>query len=1098
MATGVTPTYSIPFPLFTDPVDVHGDMEDLANRVEDILETKVAANAQNLFSNTNTFEATSSSPVVRIIQNGAGNALEVRDQTSDSTYFLVNADGNVGIGKTSASEKLDVTGNINVDGVLLAGSGSRADFNSSAYTNPIAVFGIDADDYAQVAFKNSSDGNDASTDIIVYSDNGVDAAGYMDMGITSSTFDDPDFTITGPNDGYIFMTAPEVFTETVTNKALTGNVATLTIGANDFRVGMPVTVSGVDSTFNGTYTITARTSTTFSYAKEADNVTSTSATGTAVAGTTGAGNLVIATGDTGTQNKIVFAAGGLASDDTQMSITPNEGVHIDIDTQSTDETNGSLVVAGGVGIAKDLHIAGDLHPLGSVHIESEDGEIHIGPDAHDFALTLTNPAIVVTQDANDYAQIAFQNVNNGADASADFIAYADNGDDDSGYIDMGITSSAFADPLFTVTGPNDGYIFMVAPGGTTGNGDLILATGDTGERNAIVFAAGGLASNNTQMVITPDVNVHVEIDTPSDSPTTGAFTVVGGVGILGDMNVQGNVNINGTITFGGGGTTVETANLNVTDPAIFIGTGSASVTTDLSFVGEYPITISTITKAVSNKAYVKATDLATLTAAAHTFQVGDTVEVADVDTDLDGTFQIYAITTDTFSYKTTTPANNISSTAVSPAGSAVVSLRRRFFGITRDAADGVVKLFHTANEKPTTNVNFSDGTIAFAPLKAGSLELTTALAIAQGGTGHTTASDAINALVPSQTGNTGEYLTTNGTSVSWATVDALPPLIEGSVIECQTAFSLEVVFSERSGTNWIIYADGPAFSSQDIALMNSTFPVGTVITVTDGTDSQTFTVNSLFVSSVFGMSTTTVESSDFNNINSPTTFDSTVLQAGKYLTNDGTTASWGVVDILPTQTSNSGKFLTTNGTVTAWADISGGIAQDSMPTTEIEGQIWLDTNGTTQPTAVELTRWTKTVAEAGTTFSGTGDESTTLSYSPSTEQVYLNGVMLVRGSDYTAASGTSIILGSAAQVGDTLQVLLIPPVNVATVINNSFVNAKGDIVTASADNTPAILSADTDGLYLKLNSSTATGLQWAAVPDPDLTSIEIKAIMGVF
>ena len=999
MATGVTPTYSIPFPLFTDPVDVHGDMEDLANRVEDILETKVAANAQNLFSNTNTFEATSSSPVVKIIQNGGGNALQVQDAASDSTYFFVNADGNVGIGKTTASEKLDVTGNINIDGVLLAGSGSRADFNASAYTNPIAVFGIDADDYAQVAFKNSSDADNASTDIIVYSDNGVDAAGYMDMGITSSTFDDPDFTITGPNDGYIFMTAPAVLTETVTNKALTDNVATLTIGANDFRVGMPVTVSGVDSTFNGTYTITARTSTTFSYAKTASNVPFTSATGTAVAGTTGAGNLVLATGDTGTENKIVFAAGGLSSDSTQMSITPDEGVHIDIDTQSTDSTNGSLVVAGGVGIAKDLHIAGDLHPEGSVHIESAEAEVYLGPDAVAFAATLTNPTLIVTQDANDYAQIAFQNQNNGTDASTDFIAYSDNGDDDSGYIDMGITSSAFADPLFTVTGPNDGYIFMVAPGGTTGNGDLVLATGDTGERNAIVFAAGGLASNNTQMVITPDVNVHVEIDTPSTSPTTGAFTVVGGVGILGDMNVQGNVNINGTITFGGGGTTVETANLNVTDPAIFIGTGSASTTTDLSFVGEYPITISTITKSITNKQYTKSTQLATLTATAHTFQVGDTVIVSGVEADLDGTFQITAVTTDTFSYKTTVPSNNISSTAVSPAGSAVVSLRRRFFGITRDAADGVVKLFQSATDKPTTNVNFSDGTIGFAPLHAGSLSLTTALPISEGGTGHTTSANAINALVPSQTGNSGEFLTTNGTTVSWATVDALP---------------------SQSGNS------------------------------------------------------------------------------GKYLTTDGSTATWAVVDLLPSQTSNAGKFLTTDGTITSWASISGGVAQDSMPTSEIEGQIWLDTNGTTNPTAVELTRWTKTVTEAGTTFTGEGDEATTLSYSPSTEQVYLNGVMLVRGSDYTAASGTSIVLGSAAQVGDTLQVLLIPPVNVATVINNSFVNAKGDIITASADNTPAILSADTDGLYLKLNSSTATGLQWASVPDPDLTSIEIKAIMGVF
>jgi hypothetical protein len=45
-------------------------------------------------------------------------------------------------------------------------------------------------------------------------------------------------------------------------------------------VGFEVTVAGVDATFNGNYTITAVTSTTFSYAKTATNVTSTAATGT--------------------------------------------------------------------------------------------------------------------------------------------------------------------------------------------------------------------------------------------------------------------------------------------------------------------------------------------------------------------------------------------------------------------------------------------------------------------------------------------------------------------------------------------------------------------------------------------------------------------------------------------------------------------------------------------------------------------------------------------------------------------------------------------------------------------------------------------------
>ena len=71
-------------------------------------------------------------------------------------------------------------------------------------------------------------------------------------------------------------------TVSVTNKELTSNVATLTTAvAHGLGVGQVVTVSGVDSTFNGTYTITVvGSTTTFSYAKTATNVTSVAATGT--------------------------------------------------------------------------------------------------------------------------------------------------------------------------------------------------------------------------------------------------------------------------------------------------------------------------------------------------------------------------------------------------------------------------------------------------------------------------------------------------------------------------------------------------------------------------------------------------------------------------------------------------------------------------------------------------------------------------------------------------------------------------------------------------------------------------------------------------
>lgn len=46
---------------------------------------------------------------------------------------------------------------------------------------------------------------------------------------------------------------------------------------------------------------------------------------------------------------------------------------------------------------------------------------------------------------------------------------------------------------------------------------------------------------------------------------------------------------------------------------------------------------------------------------------------------------------------------------------------------------------------------------------------------------------------------------------------------------------------------------------------------------------------------------------------------------------------------------------------------------------------------------------------------------------------------------------------------------------------NTF-NAKGDILSASADNTPAILSAGSNGKYLITNSATSTGLEWSSLP----------------
>ena len=361
-------------------------------------------------------------------------------------------------------------------------------------------------------------------------------------------------------------------------------------------------------------------------------------------------------------------------------------------------------------VAKALQALGTVVAPDGVSNITVNDNIYLGSTAEAFVTTaaLTNPNLVIVVDETDYAQIAFSNRSSNANASTDIILYSNNGTDASGYIDMGITSSNFADPDFTITGRGDGYIFMVgAEAGTTDRGNLVFATSDTGTQNKIIFAAGGLASDNEQMSITPDQNIHIEIDTPSTSPTTGALTVVGGVGISGD------VNIDGTITFGGAGTTVETANLAVTDPLVFTGNANQGDALDLGLIGEYATSVSTVTATVSNKAL--SSDVATITtSAAHGFVAGDIVVITGVDATFNGTHYITgAPTTTTFTF--VKDAANVTSAAAT--GSAAVSLKRRFAAVARDASDGVIKFITDITTKPTTTIDFSEAGSTYADIR---------------------------------------------------------------------------------------------------------------------------------------------------------------------------------------------------------------------------------------------------------------------------------------------------------------------------------------------------------------------------------------------
>jgi len=162
--------------------------------------------------------------------------------------------------------------------------------------------------------------------------------------------------------------------------------------------------------------------------------------------------------------------------------------------------------------------------------------------------------------------------------------------------------------------------------------------------------------------------------------------------------------------------------------------------------------------------------------------------------------------------------------------------------------------------------------------------------------------------------------------------------------------------------------------------------------------------------------------------------------------------------------------------------ITGALYWNSVSNTMFawSGSAW----GSISSTAA-IYRFRFTASGGETSESGLDDNGLTLSYLVGYEQVYLNGVLLARTSDYNATNGTSITGLAALTAGDILEVITFTAFDLATAISSTVMDAKGDLIVGTSADTVGKLTVGTNGYYLKADSSTATGLTWSAV---DLSS----------
>jgi hypothetical protein len=181
--------------------------------------------------------------------------------------------------------------------------------------------------------------------------------------------------------------------------------------------------------------------------------------------------------------------------------------------------------------------------------------------------------------------------------------------------------------------------------------------------------------------------------------------------------------------------------------------------------------------------------------------------------------------------------------------------------------------------------------------------------------------------------------------------------------------------------------------------------------------------------------------------------------------------------------SNTQFSLSVSSTTNNSIVFVSGIGQLPTSAYSISGQVITFTEAVANNTTVEVrtpstynvysaptsySRYYYTGTNGQTVISGSDNNAATLSYTPNAIEVFVNGILLVPTTDYTATNGTSITLVSALYAGDDVQIVtqastvFVPPsISVASVPSVTIGSVAFETVGQISTTSTATVSLDT-------------------------------------